>query len=369
MTRKEKDMSHERRVCSRSHCNSKSTSLGVHPIVEKMQIGKKRGIPYRKRVMVTGDTGFLGHHVVPVLEDFYDNLAGEVIRTQGSKLVDFTQQAMAAKFFEFMRHQGTIHHVVHLAALSGGIQDNRLRQADYFYQNMMILLNVISRCGPATGTEKILLFMGGCSYPNSAISPIKEEDLWEGLPVETSLGYSMAKKMGLIAAFAYAQQFKMDITVLIPTNLVGEWDNFHPERSHVVPALIQRFAEAKEEGYNVVTVWGSGKPIRDFIYAGDVAKLIPYFLNNYPKNIGPVNISTGKGTSIAELAEMIAKSVGFTGKISYDVSKPDGQAVKILDNTKLLHFLDEENIKWSPTPLDEAIGLTVEWFYKRVWKK
>jgi GDP-L-fucose synthase len=155
----------------------------------------------------------------------------------------------------------------------------------------------------------------------------------------------------------------------MPTNLIGEWDNSSEQDSHVAMGLIGRFIEAKHEGYSTVKVLGSGKPIRDFIYAGDVAKLIPVFMDPTVKDLGPFIISTGRGTSIGELAEMISKAVDFSGKIYFDTSQPDGQMEKVLSNHKLLDFLKESNIEWEPTPLEEAIAKTVEWYERRVYNK
>jgi GDP-L-fucose synthase len=339
--------------------------------------GKKRGIPYWRKILVTGDTGFLGHHIVPELEKKYS--MAHVIRPQGTMFFDLTNPRAVEVLFNSIVNNpyepGALDVVVNLAALSGGIQDNTERQASYWYQNTMINANIIEQSALRKyGVSRLIQFMGGCSYPNEVgrSTPFKEEELWSGLPVESSLGYSAAKKMNVISAFAYEKQFGLRTTVLVPTNLIGPWDNFSEQQSHVAPALIRRFIEARDEGYETVTVWGSGKPIRDFIYAGDVARYLPYFIDNNA-GIGPYNISTGKGTSIAELAEMIAHETKFKGKIHFDRTKPDGQMFKTLDNTKLLEFLNTNYpnvsigaISKMITPLDEAIATTVEWYEKRV---
>jgi GDP-L-fucose synthase len=334
--------------------------------------GKKRGIPYWKKILVTGDTGFLGHHVVPILEEKY--FMADVIRTQGTKFFDLTNAKAVEVLFNSITNNayepGPVDIVVNLAALSGGIKDNMERQASYWYQNTMINANIIENCAiRRNGVSRLIQFMGGCSYPNEIgrSTPFREEELWNGAPVESSIGYSAAKKMNVISAFAYEQQFGLKTTVLIPTNLIGPWDNFSEQHSHVAPALVRRFVEARDEKYTNVTVWGSGKPVRDFIYAGDVAKLIPMFID-FNAGVGPYNVSTGRGTSIAELAETIAAVIGYTGKIRFDTSKPDGQMHKVLDNTKLmsLPFEDEKADAWTWTSIEEAVTLTAEWYEKRV---
>jgi GDP-L-fucose synthase len=333
-------------------------------------IGKKsrRGIPYAGKVLVSGDTGFLAHHILPILEDRWE--FADIIRSQGSKFFDLTRLNHVSTMLNSIEaNHGPIRTIIHLAGMSGGIKDNMERQATYFYQNLMMGINMIEACSaPNRVVEKLIMFMGGCSFPNKEgkTTPFKEEEMWDGLPVDTSLGYSFAKKTLLIAADVYKRQFGFKTSLLLPTNLIGEWDNFDENQSHVAAGLIQRFVEAREEGYDSVTVWGSGKPVRDFIYAGDVAELLPDIINNYGE-VGPLNISTGVGTSIAELAEMILKATKFKGKLIFDTTKPDGQMHKTLDNSKLLSVLGTDEINF--TPLDEAIGRTVDWFESRVWKK
>jgi GDP-L-fucose synthase len=154
--------------------------------------------------------------------------------------------------------------------------------------------------------------------------------------------------------------------VCIPTNPIGPWDNVDQKKAHVPMALIGRFLEAKREGYSNVTVYGSGKPERDFLFIGDIVKLFPYLLDKYDTSLGPINISSGKGTSIAELAETIANVVGYDGNIIFDTSKPDGQMIKILDNSRLVGFCKENEIEWEPKGLEETLSITVDWYQKRV---
>jgi GDP-L-fucose synthase len=324
----------------------------------------KRGIRYGKNCLVTGDTGFLAKHIIPELEKAFPrwNIRG----ASGSWFFDLTRQFDTERLFGLVKkNHGPIDVVVNLAALSGGIKDNIERPASYYYQNMMINTNVIEECAKQdSGVQKLLLFMGGCSYPNRPghEEPIKEDEMWLGQPIETSLGYSFAKKANLVGAWSYKQQFGLDVNVLLPTNPIGEWDNIDPQSSHVPMALIAKFLEAKTEGYNTVTVWGSGRPVRDFIYAGDIGRIVPTLIKDYDE-IGPINISTGKGTSIAELAEIIMKATGFDGKIHFDRSKPDGQMHKVLDNRQLLDYIGDD---FEFTSVEEAINRTVEWYERRI---
>lgn len=361
-------MSEEEKVCAR-RAPAPEGPLGVHPAVKRAKIGLRRGIPYRDRILVLGERGFLGHHLMPYLEREFP--LADIISSGGTSLFDLTQQVhVKTMFANIANNHGPITKVVNLAALSGGMFDNSSRPGSYWYQNTAINMNILEECSRKNnGVYKLLMFMGGCSYPDNAESPIAEDKFMQGKPNEKSLGYSFAKLNAYVGAWAYAQQFNLDVTVLVPTNMIGEWDNSDEDNSHVAMGLIQRFMEAKSDGLGTVTVYGSGKPVRDFIYAGDIAEFIPYFLEGYPKDVGPVNLSTGIGTSIAELAELIAKAVGFDGKIHFDLSKPDGQMIKILDNTKLLDFLKEEDITWIPTPVEEAVQKTVDWYKERVWRK
>jgi GDP-L-fucose synthase len=330
----------------------------------------RRGIPFTGRVLITGGTGFLGHHVLPVLKDKWTY--ADFIDIQGKNFFDLTQKSHVSTLFNSVENNnGPIRTVIHLAALSGGIKDNSERQASYFYQNMMMGLNMLEECAkPARVVQNLIMFMGGCSMPNKEgkETPFTEDEVWDGLPVETSLGYSFAKKSLVVAAWAYKQQFGLKTMVLLPTNLIGEWDNFHPDQSHVVPALIKRFVEAREEGNNTVTVWGDPRVTRDFIYAGDVAKVMPDVIGNFDE-VGPLNISSGVGTTIEELASIIKETTGFQGKIHFDKTKLTGQMYKVLDNTRLLKLLSDAGSEWEPTPLIEAIGKTVDWYLSRVHKK
>ena len=234
----------------------------------------------------------------------------------------------------------------------------------------MIINNVIDECARFQ-VNKLLMPIGGCSYPDTDENNegfYKEIDLFNGMANRNSFGYSMAKRNSVVAAMAYKQQFNLDTTIVIPTNPIGPFDNTDEQNSHVVMALIGKFLDAIEEGYTNVIVAGSGKPERDFLYIEDIVKVFPVLIDKYDE-VGPINISSGKGTTIAELAEAIAKITGFSGNIHYDRSRPDGQARKILDNSLLLDILKENNIEWNPMSLEDALSITIEWYKKRVLGK
>ena len=245
--------------------------------------------------------------------------------------------------------------VVHYAAYSAGIGANRAYPADFYYRNTL-LTALMFDAAARHKVKKLVYPMGGCSYPAKALSPIDETQLFCGYPQDESAGYSTAKMMGVVASRSYRTQFNLDSTVVIPGNMYGEFDNFNRQDSHVVPAMIRRYYEQQLAGADEITMWGSGKPQRDFVYAADVAQLIPYFIENYDSS-EPVNLSSGTRTEIKVLAETIAEMVGFTGRIVWDAEKPDGQMVKIFA-TERLHALGLS----CPTPLRDGLARTIAWF-------
>jgi GDP-L-fucose synthase len=302
----------------------------------------------RGPVLVTGATGFVGHHVVPRLIERYGS---ECVIGVGSSDYDLMEPVEVRRLFRDTKPAV----VIHLAAYSGGIGANRAYPADFYYRNTLLTAHVFHEAA-RTRVEKLVYLIGACSYPAAARSPIGEDQLWEGFPEGASAGYSTAKKMGLVASICYRQQYDLNSVVLVPGNLYGEFDNFHRDDSHVIPALIRRFHEARDSGAEQVRVWGSGRPIRDFVYAGDVAELIPYFIENYNAS-EPVNISSGTATSIADLAEIIKEATAFDGEIFWDTSLKDGQMVKILDTGRLSALGLS-----CPTSLRDGIARTVDWF-------
>jgi GDP-L-fucose synthase len=277
----------------------------------------------------------------------------EIVHGVGSGDYDLLDPIQARAMFGDVRPAV----VIHLAAYSGGIGANRAWPADFYYRNTLLTAHVFHEAARHE-VRKLIYLMGGCSYPAGARSPIGEDQMWEGFPQADSAGYSMAKKMGLVASECHRRQHGLDSVVLIPGNMYGEWDNFRREESHVIPALIRRFHEAHECGAKEVVLWGTGRPVRDFVYAGDVAAVIPEFIE--PCDLGePMNISSGIATSIADLAHLIKDLIAFDGEIIWDDSQPDGQMQKVFDVTRL----GRRGLS-CPTSLSAGLRRTIDWFRK-----
>jgi GDP-L-fucose synthase len=304
-------------------------------------------MPASRKVVVTGSTGFLGRHAMPVLEEKYgkENVIGLCSRD-----FDLLDPVQVERMFQI--HKPTV--LVHLAAYSGGIGANREFPADFFYKNALFV-TLMFEAAAKHGVEKMIYTMGGCSYPSTAHSPISEEQMWQGYPQPESAGYSAAKKMGIVASQSYRQQYGLNSVVLIPGNMYGEYDNFRASESHVVPAMVRRYYETKLRGDKEIVMWGDGSPVRDFVYAGDVAKTLPWFIENYDSS-EPVNISSGTETRIKELAETIAEKMAYQGDIQWDASKPNGQMVKIFDTTRM------KSLGLAcDTSLAEGLDKTIRW--------
>jgi len=302
-----------------------------------------------RRILVTGATGFVGRHVLPALRAALD---ADVVGV-GRRDYDLMDPAQVRRMLADLRPDA----VFHLAAKVGGIVANKAYPADFYYENLLLGALTLHESWKA-GVKKVVTLMGGCSYPATAVSPIREEEMWNGLPQVESRYYSMAKKIVIVQSEAYRRQHGFNAVVLVPGNLYGEHDNFNREYSHVIPALIRRFVEAREQGAPSIVCFGSGRPTRDFVYAADVAATMPWFLRNYDSS-EPVNVSTGTRITIRELAETVREVTGFQGRIEWDASKPDGQADKIF-SVERLHKLG----LGCPTPLREGLQRTTEWFLK-----
>jgi len=302
------------------------------------------------RIIVTGATGFLGRHLVPVLFEQYG--AGRVV---GLSRRDYDLMDPSAVRRMFVEQEPDV--VVHLAAYSGGIGANRAFPADFYYRNTLLTTLMFEEAA-RHGIRKLIYPMGGCSYPATSTSPIGEEQMWQGFPQAESAGYSTAKKMGLVASRAYRQQYGLNSVVVIPGNMYGEFDNFRQAESHVVPAMVRRYFEAGRQGVATVEMWGTGRPQRDFVYAGDVARAIPWFIDHYDSS-EPVNLSSGTATTIRELAESIRELTGFAGDIVWNTEKPDGQMIKIFDVKRMLGLGLS-----CPTPLRAGLERTIGWLQR-----
>jgi len=300
------------------------------------------------KIVVTGASGFLGRHLMPVLAKHYPK--AEVIGLS-SKDYDLLDRARVRRMFDLKPDV-----LVHLAAYSGGIGVNRAKPADFYFINVMMQALVFEEAARYGRLKKMVYPMGGCSYPATAVSPIDEGQMWQGYPQDESAGYSAAKKMGIVASRSYRTQHGLKTSVIIPGNMYGEYDNYKNGESHVVPAFIRRYHEEIRAGAKTITMWGTGAPQRDFVHAGDVAAVIPHFIDEYD-SVEPVNISSGLTVSIRELAETLKAAFGFGGEIVWDTTKPDGQMVKIFDVTRLKSL----GLK-CPTSLADGLSRTIDWF-------
>jgi len=303
-----------------------------------------------KTILVTGSTGFLGRHLVPILIEAYGD--SNVIGVN-SRDFDLLRRDSTEDMLKTYRPDV----VIHLAAYSGGIGANEKYPADFFFKNTQFVSNMFDAAAKFK-VNKMIYPMGGCSYPAKANSPISEDQMWNGYPQIESAGYSVAKKIGIVASQSYRSQFDFNSVVLIPGNMYGEFDNFRDGESHVIPAMVRRYYEAKLRGNADIVMWGDGSPLRDFVYAGDVAKAILWFIGNYDSS-EPVNISSGTETSIKELAETIKSKMNWNGQIKWDVEKPNGQLIKIFD-TKKLNSLGLS----CETSLADGLDKTIRWLEK-----
>ena len=269
--------------------------------------------------------------------------------------LDLTCQPAVEQFFQTERPD----YVFLAAAKVGGILANNSYPADFIYQNLMMETNVI-QAAYRSGVKKLLFLGSSCIYPRMCPQPIKEEYLMTGPLEPTNEPYAMAKLAGISMCNAYRRQYGCNFISVMPTNLYGPGDNFNLETAHVLPALIRKFHEAKVAGRQAVTLWGSGTPRREFLYVDDLARACVFVMQHYDE-AGIVNIGTGNDVTIAELAAMVSKTIGFAGEIEYDSSKPDGTPQKLLDVSKI------NALGWQAAiSLEEGLQLTYQWFYNTV---
>ncbi|GGF94764.1 GDP-L-fucose synthase family protein [Paenibacillus abyssi] len=303
-----------------------------------------------KRIMVTGGSGFLGSHVV---EQCRKRRCAELIVPR-SHVYDLRDPSVAFPLVKTAKPDI----IIHLAASVGGIEANLKNPGAFFYDNAAMGIHLLEAARLAH-VEKVVICGTICSYPKHGVLPLKEEALWDGYPEETNAPYGLAKKMLLVQSQAYREQYGLNSIYLLPVNLYGPRDNFDLESSHVIPALIRKCLEAKEQNRDEIHAWGSGKATREFLFVEDAAEAIALAAEKYDGG-DPVNIGTGVEISIRALAETIAGQVGFTGKIVWDPSKPDGQPRRCLDVSKSKLLFGFE----SRTTLEEGLQKTIAW-YKR----
>jgi len=302
----------------------------------------------RHRFCVTGGAGFLGSSLVDKLRQ----RGARQIFVPRSADYDLTQTDAVRRMYEDA--QPDI--VIHLSAVVGGIGANRERPGEFFYKNLMMGITLIEEAR-LRGVEKFVAIGTICAYPKYTPVPFKEEDLWNGYPEETNAPYGLAKKMLLVQCQAYRQQYGFNGIFLLPVNLYGPGDNFDPRTSHVVPALIRKCVEAREEGRDHIVAWGTGKASREFIYVDDAAEGILLATEHYDKP-EPVNIGAGFEITVRELAELIARLASFKGQIRWDTSKPDGQPRRRLDTSRA----EKEFGFRSQVPFEEGLRRTIEWY-------
>lgn len=276
------------------------------------------------KIYIAGHRGMVGSAIVRELQrQGYDNL---ILRTH--RELDLTDQVAVRRFFETEKPE----YVFLAAAKVGGIVANQNALADFMYENMMLEMNVIQSAW-RNGCRKLLFLGSSCIYPRLAPQPMPENCLLTGALEPTNEAYALAKISGLKYCEYLNRQYGTDYISVMPTNLYGPNDNYHPEHSHVLPALIRRFHEAKEQGLTTVTCWGDGSPLREFLYVDDLANLCVFLMNHYSGN-ETVNAGTGKELSIKQLTELVAKVVGYTGTIEWDTTRPNGTPRKLLDVSK-----------------------------------
>ena len=305
----------------------------------------------KKKVMVTGGAGFLGTFVVKKLQESED----WDIFVPRSKDYDLTQMSSVQKVYQDAKPDI----VIHLAAKVGGIGANREKPGKFFYDNLMMGAQLME-VGRQRGIEKFVGLGTICSYPKFAPIPFKEEDLWNGYPEETNAPYGLAKKMLLVQSQAYLAQYGFHSIFLMPVNLYGPYDNFDPNTSHVIPAIIRKCVEAVEQGKEEIVAWGTGGATREFLYVEDCAEAIVLATKHYNKS-DPVNVGAGFEISIKDLTHYIAKLSGFKGRIVWDGSKPDGQPRRCLDTTKA----DEAFGFRAKTDFKTGLAETIRWYWQQ----
>ncbi|MGH2581938.1 MAG: GDP-L-fucose synthase family protein [Anaerolineales bacterium] len=301
-----------------------------------------------QRVVVTGGSGFLGAFIVEKLTQ----AGAENVFVPRSQEYDLVQPDQIDRMLE--DSQPDI--IIHAAALAGGIGANSKRPAEFFYDNLMMGVPLMHKAWES-GVKKFVALGTICSYPKFAPTPFREETLWDGYPEETNAPYGLAKKMLLVQAQAYRQQHGFNSIFLLPVNLYGPRDNFDLETSHVIPALIRKFIEAKERGDDRVELWGDGSPTREFLYVEDAAEAVVLAAERFD-GAEPVNIGSGVDISIKDLAQTIAEMTGFEGRIQWDTTKPNGQPRRLLDVGRAQEYFGFR----AETDFREGLKKTIYWF-------
>jgi len=301
-----------------------------------------------KRICVTGGAGFLGQHLVRNLQskgahDIFIPRYPEYDLVKGEDIARMLADAKPDI-------------IIHLAAHVGGIGANLARPAEFFYDNLMMGVQLMHQAWQR-GVEKFVAIGTICAYPKFTPIPFKEEHLWDGYPEETNAPYGLAKKMLLVQSQAYRQQYGFNSIFLLPVNLYGPGDNFDLASSHVIPALIRKCVEAKEQGADEIVAWGDGSPTREFLYVEDAAEGIALATQYYNRS-DPVNLGSSFEISIKDLTELIARLTGFEGRVRWDTSKPNGQPRRKLDTTRAKEYFGFS----ARTNFEDGLRKTIEWY-------
>ena len=302
----------------------------------------------QKRILVTGGAGFLGSHLKRALEQS----GARSIFAPRRREFDLTRAGDIQRLFEQVRPEV----LIHAAAVVGGIGANMAEPGRFFYENAIMGVQLIE-AARQFAVEKTVVLGTICAYPKFTPVPFSEDDLWNGYPEETNAPYGIAKKALLVQCQSYRQQYGMNAIFLLPVNLYGPEDNFNPQSSHVIPALIRKCVEARNAGAGEIVLWGDGSPTREFLYVADAARGIILATERYDQP-EPVNLGSGREISIRDLAEQIARLTGFTGGVRWDASKPNGQPRRYLD----VERAEREFGFRAETTLEQGLAETIRWY-------
>ncbi len=303
-----------------------------------------------KKILVTGGNGFIGRNLIEKLKA----MGIRNIIAPGSKEFDLREQTAARELFTKAKPEV----VFHCAALVGGVLANMTMKGKFFYENIMMNTMVFEEARK-NDVEKLIVMGSGCIYPKFVSVPIKEEYLWDGYPEDTNAPYAFTKRMQYVQSQAYREQYDFNSIVIMPGNAYGPYDNFHPEDSHVTPALIRKFVEAVENNDPEVKVWGDGSAVRDFVYVEDIIDGVLALAEKYDSS-DPINLSNGEAVSIKQIASLIKEITGFKGEMIWDTSKPTGQQKRWFDVSKLKGIIDFKP-KYS---LSDGLRKTIDWYKK-----
>jgi len=300
------------------------------------------------RILVTGGNGFLGRHVVEALH----SRGALGVFTPRSSDYDLRDRESIRAALQTMRPDV----IIHLAAVVGGIGANRANPGRFFYDNAIMGIELMEQAR-VFGVSKFVQIGTVCAYPKFTPVPFREDDIWDGYPEETNAPYGLAKKMLLVQAQAYRQQYGFNAVYLIPVNLYGPGDNFDPESSHVIPALVKKFIEAKERGDPEVIAWGTGSASREFLFAADAAEGIVLATERYDGD-EPVNLGAGREITIRELTQTVGRLVGYQGTVRWDATQPDGQPRRMLETSRARELFGFE----AQTSFEDGLKQTIDWY-------